>query len=101
MRGRYIYEPWKAPVAVQKASGCVVGVDYPKPVVDHESISKVNMEKMAKAYAAHNEASGSGSKGGKGQSSPSRPSGGRGGRGSGETGAKRPLKQTTLPKAKK
>ncbi|CAF93039.1 unnamed protein product [Tetraodon nigroviridis] len=30
---RYIYEPWNAPEAVQKAANCVVGVDYPRPMI--------------------------------------------------------------------
>jgi len=50
---KYIYEPWKAPIADQKAAGCVVGVDYPKPIVEHERVSKENMGRMAKAYEAH------------------------------------------------
>ena len=32
---KYIYEPWKAPIADQKKAGCVIGVDYPKPIVEH------------------------------------------------------------------
>ena len=46
----YIYEPWKAPLAVQKAAGCVIGVDYPKPIVDHATVSKANMGRMKAAY---------------------------------------------------
>ena len=48
---KYIYEPWKAPIAVQKTAGIQVGVDYPKPIVDHTPVSKENMSKMAAAYA--------------------------------------------------
>ena len=50
---KYIYEPWKAPLAEQRKAGCVVGADYPMPIVDHQAASKANMEKMAAAYAAH------------------------------------------------
>jgi deoxyribodipyrimidine photo-lyase len=32
--GGYLAEPWTMPLAVQRAAGCVVGVDYPEPVVD-------------------------------------------------------------------
>jgi deoxyribodipyrimidine photo-lyase len=32
---RFIQEPWKMPSDVQAASGCVVGRDYPAPIVDH------------------------------------------------------------------
>ena len=47
----YIFEPWKAPISVQKQAGCIIGVDYPSPIVEHETISKQNMEKMKAAYA--------------------------------------------------
>merc|ERR1712098_789579 len=47
----FIYEPWKAPIAVQKKAGCIVGVDYPKPIVDHAEAVKANKSKMAAAYA--------------------------------------------------
>jgi deoxyribodipyrimidine photo-lyase len=33
--GAYIHEPWKMPEDVQRQVGCVIGVDYPEPVVDH------------------------------------------------------------------
>lgn len=55
---RYIYEPWTAPLAVQKEAGCIIGTDYPAPVVKHDEASKANMTKMAAAYAAHNAAHG-------------------------------------------
>ena len=60
MPDKYIYEPWKAPLEVQKAAGCIVGKDYPKPIVEHDVASKANMEKHAKAYAAHKAAHGGG-----------------------------------------
>ncbi|KAJ3693127.1 hypothetical protein LUZ60_012222 [Juncus effusus] len=50
----YIYEPWTAPLSVQKKSNCIIGKDYPKPVVDHEIASKECREKMGKAYSAQN-----------------------------------------------
>lgn len=30
----YIHQPWTAPLYVQKQAGCIIGVDYPKPVVE-------------------------------------------------------------------
>ena len=39
----YIHEPWKAPEQVQKAAKCIVGVDYPKPMIDHEFFAKQNV----------------------------------------------------------
>lgn len=48
---QYIYEPWKAPRSVQQAAGCIVGKDYPHPIVQHEVISKKNIQRMKLAYA--------------------------------------------------
>lgn len=39
----YIYEPWTAPMPLQKQAKCIIGVDYPKPIVDHNQVSKINM----------------------------------------------------------
>ncbi len=30
----YIHQPWKAPQYIQKEAGCLIGKDYPKPIVD-------------------------------------------------------------------
>ncbi|CAH1250048.1 CRY1 [Branchiostoma lanceolatum] len=43
---QYIYEPWKAPLKVQEAAGCIVGRDYSFPMVDHEIVSQQNLELM-------------------------------------------------------
>jgi len=56
MPAKYVYEPWLAPIDVQKKAGCVVGVDYPAPVVDHATASKACVDKIATAYAAHKDA---------------------------------------------
>lgn len=48
---QYIYEPWKAPRSIQQAAGCIVGKDYPRPIVEHEVISKKNIQRMKLAYA--------------------------------------------------
>jgi len=42
----YIYEPWTAPLALQKKANCIIGVDYPNPIVDHAQVSKSNMGRM-------------------------------------------------------
>uniref|UniRef100_UPI00358F2057 cryptochrome-1-like isoform X1 n=1 Tax=Myxine glutinosa TaxID=7769 RepID=UPI00358F2057 len=47
---KYIYDPWNAPEAVQKAARCVVGVDYPKPMVNHAEASRLNIERMKQIY---------------------------------------------------
>merc|ERR1712166_1409250 len=51
---KYIYEPWTAPLAIQKEAGCIIGVDYPEPIVEHKIVSKRNMMWMKEAYAKHN-----------------------------------------------
>ena len=53
---KYIYEPWKAPAAVQKTAGVIIGTDYPEPIVDHAKESKENMSKMSYAYDQYKEA---------------------------------------------
>uniref|UniRef100_A0A182YN81 Photolyase/cryptochrome alpha/beta domain-containing protein n=1 Tax=Anopheles stephensi TaxID=30069 RepID=A0A182YN81_ANOST len=45
-----IYEPWKANLETQKKLGCIIGKDYPKRIVVHEDISKVNIQRMSAAY---------------------------------------------------
>lgn len=37
---KYIWEPWKAPKEVQEQAGCIIGKDYPAPIVDHAEVSK-------------------------------------------------------------
>ena len=51
MPSKYIYEPWLAPKEVQKNVGCVIGKDYPAPIVDHAVISKENIQRMKASYA--------------------------------------------------
>ncbi|XP_055551909.1 cryptochrome-1-like isoform X6 [Falco biarmicus] len=47
----YIYEPWKAPRAVQERAGCLVGTHYPQPIVEHGVASKRNLGRMKLAHA--------------------------------------------------
>lgn len=47
---KYIYEPWKAPAAEQKKAGCIIGQDYPKPIVDEKLAKESCMAKMKHAY---------------------------------------------------
>ncbi len=60
---KYIYEPWKAPKELQKQWGCVIGKDYPMPMVDHDVVKKENLEKMKKAFDAHKKSQGNKNKG--------------------------------------
>ena len=32
---KYLHAPWTAPPLEQQAAGCVIGKDYPEPIVDH------------------------------------------------------------------
>lgn len=50
MPKEYIYEPWTAPLSVQARAKCMIGKDYPKPVVTHDSASKESKRKLAEAY---------------------------------------------------
>jgi deoxyribodipyrimidine photo-lyase len=46
---RYVHEPWKMPEAVQEKAGCVIGRDYPKPIVDHASARLATLEAYGQA----------------------------------------------------
>ena len=37
-----------------QAWGCVIGVDYPRPIVDHAEQLKKNMPRLKAAYAGGN-----------------------------------------------
>ncbi|GJM90562.1 hypothetical protein PR202_ga06855 [Eleusine coracana subsp. coracana] len=52
MPKEYIYEPWTAPLSIQKKANCIIGKDYPKPVIDHEIASKDCRRRMGEAYAS-------------------------------------------------
>ncbi|GLI71222.1 hypothetical protein VaNZ11_016339 [Volvox africanus] len=56
MPSKYIYEPWTAPPEVQRRAGCIIGRDYPAPIVDHPVVSKRNISRMAAAYRANKSA---------------------------------------------
>jgi deoxyribodipyrimidine photo-lyase len=32
---KFIHQPWEMPADVQHASGCIIGQDYPAPIVNH------------------------------------------------------------------
>jgi deoxyribodipyrimidine photo-lyase len=32
---KYVHEPWRMPVRLQRELACIIGKDYPKPVVEH------------------------------------------------------------------
>ena len=52
MPAQYIWEPWKAPKKVQEQANCIIGKDYPAPIVDHAKVSKQCIARMKAAYDA-------------------------------------------------
>ncbi len=47
----YLREPWTMPVATQEAVGCVIGSDYPAPIVDRK-VARVRAAERYRAAAA-------------------------------------------------
>jgi len=43
---QYLFDPWKAPLKVQEEANCIVGKDYPSPMVNHVEASKDCIQKM-------------------------------------------------------
>lgn len=43
---RYIFEPHLAPLPIQISSGCVIGKDYPLPIVDRKDSRKKNLARF-------------------------------------------------------
>ena len=41
----YLSEPWTMPVEVQREAGCVIGGDYPEPIVDHAQARREAIER--------------------------------------------------------
>jgi deoxyribodipyrimidine photo-lyase len=48
---KFIHAPWEMAPARQKAAGCIIGQDYPAPIVDH----KLARERTLAAYKAARE----------------------------------------------
>lgn len=43
---KFIYDPWKAPLEVQREASCIIGVDYPRPMVNHYEATVKNLARM-------------------------------------------------------
>ena len=41
----YLSEPWTMPEEVQRECGCVIGEDYPEPIVDHGEARREALER--------------------------------------------------------
>jgi deoxyribodipyrimidine photo-lyase len=46
---KYLQEPWKMPEEVQQEAKCVIGRDYPEPIVDHASARQATLDAYAQA----------------------------------------------------
>jgi deoxyribodipyrimidine photo-lyase len=42
---KFVHAPWTMPPLEQQAAGCVIGRDYPAPIVDHDVARKVTLER--------------------------------------------------------
>jgi cryptochrome len=49
---QFIYEPWNAPLATQKKFKCIIGKDYPKPIIDEAKARMKNLDRIAKAMSS-------------------------------------------------
>lgn len=54
MPARYIYKPWTAPISEQQKAGCIIGQDYPAPVVDHQRSRDENLARFKAALDSLN-----------------------------------------------
>jgi deoxyribodipyrimidine photo-lyase len=45
----YLAEPWTMPAEVQAASDCIIGSDYPAPIVDHAQARREALQRFAAA----------------------------------------------------
>ena len=48
---KYIFEPHLAPIPIQEGSNCVIGQDYPEPMVDRKVVAKENLAKFKESLA--------------------------------------------------
>ncbi|XP_077295191.1 cryptochrome-1-like [Arctopsyche grandis] len=47
---QYIHAPWLAPREVQESARCIIGQDYPLPMIDHTTAAKVNIQRIKQVY---------------------------------------------------
>jgi deoxyribodipyrimidine photo-lyase len=46
---KYLHEPWKTPLAIQQQANCVIGRDYPRPIVDHAQARQATLDAYSRA----------------------------------------------------
>lgn len=49
---KYIYEPWKCPLPDQRTVGCMIGKDYPKPMLGWKNRNQICIRAMKAAFEA-------------------------------------------------
>ncbi|XP_033740162.1 cryptochrome-1-like [Pecten maximus] len=47
---QYLFEPWKAPYFIQEKANCIIGKDYPRPMLDHKQASMYCRSKMMEVH---------------------------------------------------
>lgn len=52
MPAKYRFCPWTAPKDVQEKAKCIIGKNYPAPIVDHAKARDANLDKFGKAVKA-------------------------------------------------
>jgi deoxyribodipyrimidine photo-lyase len=57
----YLFEPWTMPVAAQRAAGCVIGRDYPAPIVEpvaaaREALARIHVLRASAEVRAQSQA---------------------------------------------
>lgn len=46
----WIHEPWRLTPALQQRYGCMIGTDYPHPIIEHEHAARQARERLHQAY---------------------------------------------------
>jgi deoxyribodipyrimidine photo-lyase len=49
---KYLAEPWTMPTDLQQEVGCVIGTDYPAPIVDHKQARLAALDHYRQAASA-------------------------------------------------
>ncbi|GAC1519865.1 MAG: deoxyribodipyrimidine photo-lyase [Thermoleophilaceae bacterium] len=48
----HLAEPWRMPIETQRSVGCLIGTDYPAPIVDHRTARAAALERFRTAAQA-------------------------------------------------
>ena len=46
---KYVHAPWRLGALEQQAANCIIGRDYPAPIVDHDAARRITMERYLDA----------------------------------------------------